>query len=93
MAQTIAAFAGAKALDKGKAIDIGFLLGSRKYQTYQPNFTNGTTYQVSVRELYKEDSGLSVFECDIKNQEQLIASAKVNAFQPNNPKEFLEEQK
>lgn len=92
MAQTIAALAGAKALEQDKSVDIGFLLGSRKYQTEQTSFNCGTTYQVSVEELYKEDSGLSVFECKICDQEQIIATAKVNAFQPENPEIFLKEQ-
>lgn len=92
MAQSIAAFAGAKALDKGERVDIGFLLGSRKYQTFQPKFNCRTTYQISVEELYKEDSGLTVFACEISNGEQLVAKAKVNAFQPENPEAFLKEQ-
>ncbi|GHF97092.1 ApeP family dehydratase [Thalassotalea marina] len=92
MAQTIAAFAGANALDKDKKIDIGFLLGSRKYQTFQPAFELGESYQVHVEELYRDDSGLTVFECKIERENQVIAQAKVNAFQPENPIAFLKEQ-
>lgn len=92
MAQAIAAFAGVKALEQGKPVDIGFLLGSRKYQCYQTYFKLNETYQISIEELYKETSGLSVFECEISLGERVIAQAKVNAFQPENPREFLKEQ-
>ncbi len=92
MAQSIAAFAGAKALENGDAVNIGFLLGSRKYQTFYPVFQNNTTYQIYVEQLFQEDSGLSVFDCKISLGDELIAQAKINAFQPDNPEEFLKEQ-
>jgi len=92
MAQSIAAFAGAKSLAQGKSVDIGFLLGSRKYQTFSPVFKNNTTYQITVEQLYQEDRGLSVFGCKIQLDDNLIAQAKINAFQPENPQEFLKEQ-
>lgn len=93
MAQTIAAFAGVKALQRGEQVDIGFLLGSRKYQSYEPSFTSNKTYQVVVKELYREDSGLSMFECKICDGKRIVSDAKVTTFQPQNPKEFLKEQK
>ncbi|MDO6426646.1 hotdog family protein [Thalassotalea sp. 1_MG-2023] len=92
MAQSIAAFAGAKAQEQGKPIEIGFLLGSRKYHCYQTSFQLNETYQISIEELYRESSGLSVFECAISLDERIVAQAKVNAYQPENPKEFLKEQ-
>ena len=92
MAQSVAAFAGAKALARGESVEIGFLLGSRKYQTFDALFKNNTTYQITVEQLFQEDSGLSVFDCKIKLGNELIAQAKVNAFQPENPEEFLKEQ-
>lgn len=92
MAQSIAAFAGAKALSRGESVEIGFLLGSRKYQTFDALFNNNTTYQITVEQLFQEDNGLSVFDCKIQLGNKLIAQAKVNAFQPENPEEFLKEQ-
>lgn len=92
MAQAIAAYAGAQAREQGNDIEIGFLLGSRKYQTFAPSFSKGTTYQIRVEELYQEDSGLSVFDCEIVHRDSVIAQAKVNAFQPDDPQEFLKEQ-
>lgn len=89
MAQSIAAYAGALALDKGEDVKIGFLLGSRKFQTFQTHFESGKTYQIEVEELYKEDSGLSVFECSIQLEEAMLAVAKVNVFLPDSVESFV----
>lgn len=92
MAQTIAAFAGAHALDGNDAVQIGFLLGSRKFKTFQAYFYQGDKLTVTAKELYREDSGLRVFECEIINAEkQLLAQANINVFQPNDPQAFIEE--
>ncbi len=91
MAQTIAAYAGANALDNQESIQIGFLLGSRSYKTTQEFFKLGQLIFIEVEELYREESGLSVFGCVIKNeQKQVLAEAKVNVFQPEDAKKFLE---
>lgn len=92
MAQAIAAFAGANALDKNQQVKIGFLLGSRKYKTTKPYFYLGCRLDICVEELYQEDSGLSVFECTITDQDNcLLAMANINVFQPENSKEFLQD--
>jgi len=91
MAQAIAAYAGALALDRNNKVKIGFLLGSRKYKTFKPYFELNETLSIKVEVLYQEESGLSVFECEIKSSaDELLAQAKINVFQPKNPMEFLE---
>lgn len=91
MAQTIAAYAGALAKDKGNDVQIGFLIGTRKYKTYAPVFAKGQTLKVTVTKLYQEESGLSVFECQIHHDETLLAEAKINVFQPQDPMQFIRE--
>ena len=91
MAQSIAAYAGALANDENKPVKIGFLIGTRKYQTYQPCFKNGSKLTIEVKKLYQEESGLSVFECQIVACETLLCQAKINVFQPENPLEFIRE--
>ncbi|KPM77356.1 ApeP family dehydratase [Pseudoalteromonas sp. UCD-33C] len=91
MAQTIAAYAGALAKDKGNEVQIGFLIGTRKYKTYAPVFKNEQTLKVSVTKLYQEESGLSVFECQIHSDETCLAEAKINVFQPQDPMQFIRE--
>lgn len=91
MAQSVAAHAGAKALNAGGKIDIGFLLGSRKYQAKVTQFFIGDVLDIFVTELHQEESGLGVFDCKILLEGEEVASAKVNAFQPEDPKSFIEE--
>jgi len=91
MAQTIAAYAGALALDNDKQVKIGFLLGTRKYETFTPLFELGDELEITVLELIQEESGLSVFDCIIKRAEQVVAQAKINVFQPDEPEQFLKE--
>lgn len=92
MAQAIAAFAGAHALDEQDAVQIGFLLGSRKYKTFQPYFKLNEILTITIKELYREDSGLRVFECEILSVEnEVLAQANINVFQPNDPDAFIQE--
>ena len=62
MAQSIAAYAGALALDDNAAVKIGFLIGSRKYNTFSPEFKLGQTLSVSIKNLFQEETGIRVFE-------------------------------
>jgi len=91
MAQAIAAFAGAHALDNDDSVQIGFLLGSRKYKTQCSHFTVNEILTITIKELYREDSGLRVFECAIINSENVIlAQANINVFQPKEPEAFIQ---
>jgi predicted hotdog family 3-hydroxylacyl-ACP dehydratase len=89
MAQTIAAYAGAKAKKRGGVIKVGFLLGSRKYNPTLSQFSNGSELIVTVDEIIVEDSGLSVFDCNITIEGELIVQANINVFQPEDPTTFL----
>ena len=92
MAQAIAAFAGAHALDDNEAVQIGFLLGSRKYKTMRSYFQLAEKLNITIKELYREDSGLRVFECEILTVENMvIAQANINVFQPKDPTAFIQE--
>ena len=91
MAQAIAAYSGAHALDEQGTVTIGFLLGSRKYKTFQPYFRLGEKYLITINELYKEESGLSVFDCEIIDaKNNIVAKANVNVFQPKDVESFLQ---
>ncbi|MGB1263394.1 MAG: 3-hydroxylacyl-ACP dehydratase [Cognaticolwellia sp.] len=92
MAQAIAAFAGANTLDAQGEVQIGFLLGSRKYKTQRGYFSLGETLTITIKELYREDSGLRVFECEILSAEhEILAQANINVFQPKDPQAFIQE--
>ncbi|QSX33918.1 hotdog family protein [Shewanella avicenniae] len=90
MAQTVAALAGIEAEQRGEPIRTGFLLGTRKLSFSQAGYNLGQRYHISVQRLYQEDSGLAVFDCSIHDaQQQLIASANVNVFQPQQTDAYL----
>ena len=92
MAQTIAAFAGAHTLDNNEHVSIGFLLGSRKYETFSSYFLLNSKVQINIKQLYAEDSGLYVFDCMIVDENKnTLAKASINVFRPNNAEEFLKD--
>ncbi|EWH10607.1 3-hydroxylacyl-ACP dehydratase [Catenovulum agarivorans DS-2] len=92
MAQSIAAFANANERDQGKEVALGFLVSSRKYKAIQPSFKLDELLTVQVERLYKEDNGLSVFDCQILVDEQVRVEATINVFQPDEPEAFIKEQ-
>lgn len=91
MAQTIAAVAGYQSKADGGEVKLGFLLGSRKYQCDIDRFKLGERYDIFVEELHFESSGLSVFECDIRHDDKVVAQARLNVYQPPDETAFIEE--
>ncbi|MGP9803094.1 ApeP family dehydratase [Rheinheimera sp. NSM] len=91
MAQTIAAYAGANRLARGGQVRIGFLLGCRKYVPVVSGFAHGAELTITATQLVMEQSGLSVFDCQIYQQQQLLVSAKLNVFQPDDHQAWLRE--
>ncbi len=93
MAQAIAAFAGVRATKEKQPVEIGFLLGSRKYQSSISCFPFHKEIVITVSELLQDESGLGVYDCSINIDDEIVASAKLNVFQPKDPIQFIEEQK
>ena len=93
MAQAIAAWAGYHAQQRGEAVKIGFLLGSRRYDANVPYFATGSTLHVEVQKLLQADNGLGSFACSIKDadSQQQLAQATISVFQPHDASEFLQE--
>ena len=91
MAQTIAAYAGAGKLHAGQAVRVGFLLGCRKYQPELQWFNCGAELQVVATKVVMDESGLSVFDCQILQQDRLLVSAKLNVFEPADHRVWLTE--
>lgn len=92
MAQSIAAYANANEIKEGRPVEIGFLVSSRKYKCDVPVFKTGAELIIKASKLYRDESGLSAFDCSISENDQQIASARVNVFQPDDPAKFLAEQ-
>lgn len=81
MAQTVAALGGMKRRLAGKPINLGFLLGTRRYQCNVDRFAVGASLTVSAEHLI-QDQGLGVFDCRI-DAEGIAAAAKLNVYQPD----------
>jgi len=84
MAQTIAAHGGMMRVLAGEPIQLGFLLGTRRFNCNISSFTVGDKLTVSVNRLM-EDQGLGVFNCHIKG-DSIDISAKLNVYQPTEEK-------
>ncbi|MBU3003499.1 ApeP family dehydratase [Paraglaciecola arctica] len=92
MAQTIAAYANVLKLDSGGKVSLGFLVSARNYMTQVREFALDTELLIQVELLFKEANGLSVFDCRIKQGEQVVVEAKINVFEPDEPELYLQEQ-
>ena len=92
MAQSIAAFANANNKDLGKDVAIGFLVSCRKFKVFVSEFKLNSQLNIEVEQLYNEEGGLAAFDCKVEQQGQIVAEAKINIFQPNDPQAFLAEQ-
>lgn len=93
MAQAIAAHAGYLAHAKGEAIKVGFLLGTRRFESRTAQFTLGAILHVHIHRALQGDNGLGAFECTICNAhepESPLAAATITVFQPNNVADFLQ---
>jgi predicted hotdog family 3-hydroxylacyl-ACP dehydratase len=89
MAQTIAAWAGARAKKAEIPVKIGFLLGTRRYETSVPEFSCGEKLCIKVVCELIGENGLGMFNCQILSADQVIARAQVSVYEPENGVEFL----
>ncbi|WP_203143240.1 ApeP family dehydratase [Marinobacter mangrovi] len=89
MAQSIGAFAGIHERLNGQAPQIGFLVGSRRYQCNQPVFPVGTKLEITAERSYQADNGLGVFNCTIEG-DGILATAALNVYQPDDVDAFLQ---
>lgn len=81
MAQTCGAFAGAQALDAGRAVRIGFLLGTRRYTVHRPRYALGERLTVTASLVYA-DEAMANFDVRIEVSGGLAAAAQLTVFQP-----------
>ena len=89
MAQTVAAFAGCRAREEGRAVELGFLLGSRKFECNVDHFPVGSELTLHGRRSLEDDNGMGVFECHI-DAPGIHASARLNVFKPPKAAHYLD---
>ena len=81
MAQTIAAFSGSRKREVGMGPRLGYLLGTRNYDSRMARFPAGEVLEVEVRPQYLDDTGLSAFLCEIRHLGQQVACATLKTFE------------
>lgn len=80
MAQAIAAYIGIKAKLAGEPIKLGYLLGTRRYNSNVSAFAVGTTLGVQITIIIQDDK-LGVFDCSISG-DNIDITASLNVYQP-----------
>ena len=82
MAQTIAAWSGARARAGGGSPRIGYLLGSRRYEAAVPAFAVGAELTVHAQSELMADNGLGLFDCRIEQDGRVLATGRLSVFEP-----------
>lgn len=92
MAQSVAAYAGCHARQKGEAVVLGFLLGTRKFECNVAYFPEGAELTIHGLRSLEDDNGMGVFECHLSGS-GIQASARLNVFRPPQAANYLDESK
>lgn len=85
MAQSVAGWSGYHAWLKGDKSPIGFLLGSRRYQSMCSDFKEHDVLDIYAEQIM-ENLGMAVFSCCIECQGKVIASSQLNVYVPSQQK-------
>ena len=90
MAQTIAAWAGARGRRAGRSGPrLGLLLGSRRFTASCDGFPEGATLRIEVACELAGDNGLGLFDCRITHDGRPMAAATVSVFEPEDAMALL----
>lgn len=81
MAQSIAAFSGLRSYRSGEPIKMGFLLGTRRYESNVHNYPTGDILRVTAKEIVYGDTGMAAFECKVQGP-QVLQTAVLTVFEP-----------
>ena len=89
MAQAIACFAGVHERVHGRPPKVGFLLGTRSYDSKVAAFELNKTLRISATKQYQEANGLGAFQCRIENENGVLVEASINVFEPPELEKYL----
>ncbi|EPL08785.1 hotdog family protein [Pseudomonas sp. CF161] len=90
MAQSVAAYAGCRARQQGQAVELGFLLGTRKFECNVEHFPAGSELSIHALRSLEDDNGMGVFECHLSGP-GIQASARLNVFRPPHAAHYLDD--
>ena len=93
MAQAAAALAGVfdRVSGSSRTARPGFLLGTRRIKFAVPAFEVGRTYLVTAKDVFSDAESAS-FECTVRDGDEVVASAVLNAFRPDDVSAFMSQQ-
>lgn len=91
MAQTMAMWVHLNAKQTNGEPPIGFLLGTRSMKLFTPTIALGSEIICEARPLLISQEGLAQFECYAKINDQIVAHARLNAFEPKDSNAFIKE--
>ncbi|WP_299597923.1 hotdog family protein [uncultured Microbulbifer sp.] len=92
MAQSVATFSGYHARQAGKPVQLGFLLGTRRFASNVAWFECGSQLQITVERLLQAENGMATFECRLSGK-GIEQTARLNVYQPDNIEEYLKEKR
>ncbi|WP_367155394.1 3-hydroxylacyl-ACP dehydratase [Methylomonas sp. HYX-M1] len=88
MAQTIGAYSGYQRRRAGLEIGLGFLLGTRHYQSSVDRFPCGAVLTVRAEKIIEAANDMAVFDCKIDGA-GIQAAAKLNVLLPEDWQRFI----
>ena len=93
MAQAAAALAGVfdRVSGSDRPARPGFLLGTRRIKFAVSEFEVGRRYLVTAKDVFSDAESAS-FECTVRDGDNVVASAVLNAYRPDNISAFLSQQ-
>ena len=77
MAQCVAVHAGARARAEGFGPPVGFLLGTRQFDTIVDYLRDGEVYCATCTELMNDANGMGSYDCCIFSGDKAIATARL----------------
>lgn len=88
MAQSVAAFAGCQGRLKDEPVQLGFLLGTRKFECNVAAFPAGAQLHILATRSLQDDNGMGVFECQLSGPD-IQATARLNVYCPPEAANYL----
>jgi predicted hotdog family 3-hydroxylacyl-ACP dehydratase len=89
MAQTIAAYSGLQSHKRGEPARLGFLLGSRRFETSVQDFACGDILRVTAKQILHGSSGMGAFECRVDGQ-MAQQTAILSVYEPEDQENLME---
>jgi predicted hotdog family 3-hydroxylacyl-ACP dehydratase len=88
MAQSIAALSGIQALEDNRPPKIGFLLGTRKFDTNVASFECDIELKATAIQAVRGSQGMAAFHCTVEGPE-VHQTATIAVYEPSDIDKFL----